>query len=81
MMNCIERDNIRAIHKQLYDMRHGGPYDRGSADRYYGRSWNPHYYKGDTYNSDLVSYESMTAEELTAYTAGYENETDRKDFS
>ncbi len=22
-------------HKEMYDMRHGGPYDRGSADSYY----------------------------------------------
>ena len=60
--------------------RHGGAYDRGSADRYYGRACIPHYYKGDTYDSDLVSYESMTAEEIEAYMAGYEEETDRKSW-
>ena len=26
-----------------YDERHGGPWDRGSADSYYGRGSNPHY--------------------------------------
>ena len=31
--------------------RHGGPYDRGSADSYYQRGPRPHYFKGDTYNS------------------------------
>jgi hypothetical protein len=55
----------------LYDQRHGGPWDRGTADSYYSREFNPHYYKGETYNSDLVELSSMTAEEITAYSAGY----------
>ena len=25
-----------------YDQRHGGPWDRGSADSYYGRGYGPH---------------------------------------
>ena len=58
-----------------YDTRHGGPYDRGSADSYYRRGYNPHYYKGDTHQSDRVELADMTAEEITAYTKGYnENE-------
>jgi len=60
--------------------RHGGPYDRGSADRYYGRGAVPHYFKGDTHQSDLVSYEQMTNDEINAYYAGYKEETDRKNF-
>lgn len=63
-----------------YDMRHGGPYDRGSADAYYGRSYDPHFFKGDTYNSDKVELKDMTADEIVAYTAGYNQETDRKDW-
>jgi hypothetical protein len=27
-----------------YDQRHGGPFDRGSADSYYGRVREPHFY-------------------------------------
>ena len=27
-----------------YDTKHGSPYDRGSADYYYGRGSNPHCY-------------------------------------
>lgn len=61
-----------------YDKRHGGPYDRGSADAYYHRAYNPHYYVGDTGNSDLVFLENMTADEITAYTKGYNEETSRK---
>ena len=61
-----------------YDTRHGGPYDRGSADAYYGRAYLPHYYKGATYFSDKVYADDMSSEEIQAYTAGYENQTDRK---
>lgn len=64
-----------------YDTRHGGPYDRGSADAYYRRRFNPHYYKGDTLNSELVERENMTAEEIAAYTAGYDEEDERKDWN
>jgi len=54
-----------------YDQRHGGPYDRGSADSYYGRPFSPHYYEGPTRRSPLV--EDLTEDELAAYTAGYED--------
>lgn len=63
-----------------FDKRHGGPFDRGSADAYYHRSYNPHYFKGDTYSSEKVEMHHMTEAEITAYTFGYENETDRKDW-
>ena len=63
------------MEKRKYDERHGGPFDRGSADSYYGRGFRPHYYKDATYQSERV--ETLTAEELEAYTAGYEqNEAD-----
>ena len=55
-----------------YDKRHGGPWDRGSADSWYSRPKEPHYYVGDTYSSELVVEESMTLQELEAYDAGYE---------
>ena len=61
----------------LIDRRHGGPYDRGSADSYYGRPRRPHYYRGDTGTSDRVDYADMTPDEVVAYLAGYEdNERD-----
>lgn len=60
-----------------YDERHGGPYDRGSADSYYRRGYNPHYFVGDTYQSPEVPMDKMTADEITAYTKGYnDNEKD-----
>jgi hypothetical protein len=66
-----------------YDERHGGPYDRGTADSYYGRDYNPHYFVGDTYNSPKIELAQMTVQEIVAYTAGYtNNETngDRKEY-
>ena len=65
-----------------YDERHGGPYDRGSSDSYYNREFDPHYFKGDTHTSEMVTLGEMTAEEITAYTAGYnwnEKFGDKKD--
>ena len=56
-----------------YDQRHGGPYDRGTADSYYGRDYNPHYFVGDTYNSPKIELAQMTPAEIVAYTAGYTN--------
>lgn len=56
-----------------YDTRHGGPYDRGSADSYYGRVFSPHYYKKDTGSSERVEYDHMTPEEIEAYTAGWDD--------
>jgi hypothetical protein len=66
-----------------YDERHGGPYDCGSADSWYGREYNPHYFVDHTYNSPLIDLEHMTAQEIVAYTAGYRNNEDsgnKKDY-
>ena len=63
-----------------YDPRHGGAYDRGSADAYYQRSYDPHYFKGYTYSSDRVELADMTADEITAYTAGYRDQEESGDF-
>lgn len=51
--------------------RHGGPWDRGSADSYYGRPRNPHYFLDASYSSPRVAMESMTEGEIAAYNAGY----------
>ena len=66
-----------------YDTRHGGAFDRGSADSYYGRGINPHYFVGATYNSEEVAEDKMTKEEIANYMAGFEwNEKfgDKKDW-
>jgi len=69
--------------KETFDMRHGGPFDRGSADSYYNRPRNPHYFRGDTYNSEEVKSDKMNFDEILAYNMGYEyNEKfgDKKDW-
>jgi len=69
--------------RESYDQRHGGPFDRGSADSYYHRARNPHFYVGSTGTSDRVEQSEMTNEEIQAYLAGYQyNEQfgDKKDW-
>jgi len=52
--------------------RHGGAYDRGSADAWYGRPFRPHYFTGDTYMSqEILIEEGCPAYE--AYKLGYES--------
>ena len=67
-----------------YDQRHGGPFDRGAADSYYNRPFDPHYYEGATNFSPRVELANMTAEEIVAYSVGYrynEQHGDKKDWS
>ena len=53
---------------------HGSPYDRGSADRYYGRAFNPHH----RLNGDEVT--DLTPEQIAEYRAGWNEETESKDW-
>ena len=62
------------------DMRHGGPYDRGSADSYYRRGRKPHYYVGDTYSSEIVTEERMTLEEIESYHKGFDDNESSQNF-
>jgi len=61
-----------------YDDRHGGPYDRGRMDKYYGRCKNPHKFEDDSFMTPLVK--DLTPEEIEAYNAGYDQEDDEKDW-
>jgi hypothetical protein len=62
-----------------YNERHGGPYDRGQADSYYGRDYWPHYFVRDTHKSPRIDLDQMTPEEIVAYTAGYRDNEARGD--
>jgi hypothetical protein len=53
-----------------YIQKHGNPFDRGSADSYYGRPQYPH--KGGVGGGSGPRVESLTPEEVAEYTAGYE---------
>ncbi len=50
--------------------RHGGAFDRGAADSYYGREKDHHYYTGDTYKSQRISLDS-SSDLYWEYEAGY----------
>jgi hypothetical protein len=63
--------NKERDYSMTYDKRHGGAWDRGAADSYYSRPFDPHYYAGPTGFGDRIELETMTAEEITAYSAGY----------
>lgn len=65
---------------QSFSTAHGSPRDRGSADRYYGRPFNPHWYPEGTYKGQRIELQDMTADEIVAYTKGFNEEEDRKDW-
>lgn len=68
---------------EVFDRSHGSPFDRGSADSYYRRPREPHWYPNGSYNGDPVVSKDMSMAELRAYFAGYDyNEEfgDKKDW-
>lgn len=76
-------DNFEMSYEEVgeYDTSHGSPWDRGSADSYYGRPALPH--KGGVGGGSGPRTEDLTAEEVEAYHAGYrENELfgERKEY-
>ena len=66
--------------KQSINMRHGGPYDRGAADSYYGRGVDPHYFDGDTNRSLRVEEKDMTRVEILQYMRGYNDNEIARNF-
>tara|TARA_B110000977_G_scaffold63836_1_gene86806 strand:+ start:10541 stop:10810 length:270 start_codon:yes stop_codon:yes gene_type:complete len=85
-MKYHEKSQTFEYHGRVYDVevgsgdaRHGGPFDRGSADSYYGRRQVPHYYLGGTRTSKRI--DDLTNIEKEAYRAGYiYNEDILQDF-
>ena len=53
--------------------RHGGPYDRGSADSYYGRARRPHFFSDATYASDEITEQFMTKQQIAEYNLGFDD--------
>ena len=49
--------------------RHGGLFDRGSADSYYGRGHDPHWYPQGTGNGQKIT--DLNQYEIAEYIAGY----------
>ena len=62
---------VQALRGPQFDRkRHGGLFDRGSADSYYSRPRDPHWYPQGSYQGAPV--EQLTAEEREEYLAGYD---------
>ena len=63
------------------NQEHGSPFDRGSADSFYGRQANPHY----LINGARIEQADMTAEQIAEYEAGYDDNEkqidSRKDYA
>lgn len=64
----------------IYDKRHGSPYDRGSADKYYRRPAVPHYYTGGTGMSPRIERAEMSEGDVEAYMAGYNEQVETKKY-
>jgi len=77
--NIINREIYGIINKTKIP-KHGSPQDRGSADRYYGRMYNPHFWPEGTNKGFIVTKDSMTKLEIAAYKYGWDNEEDKKDW-
>jgi hypothetical protein len=61
--------------KNQIDPLHGSPYDRGDADRYYGRPYAPHKRVG------FQCVEDLTPAEVAEYDRGWEdNRSGQKDW-
>ena len=68
----MKNNNIGYTDKDSFDReRHGSLYDRGSADSYYGRGVQPHWYPNGTYNDPRI--EDLTKEQIAEYHAGYDD--------
>ena len=63
---------------------HGSPFDRGSADSYYHRPLDPHWYpEGTRVGATRIEKEDMTSEQIDEYYAGYvynEDYGDKKEW-
>ena len=69
MLDTIQTVEFQGI---TYDASHGSPFDRGSADSYYGRPQVPHKYPNGTGNAPRIEGPEMTLQEMREYYRGYE---------
>jgi hypothetical protein len=69
----VETNRTQEFRGISYDASHGSPFDRGSADSYYGRFPSPHKYPNGTGRAPRIEGHDMTLAEMKAYYAGYEH--------
>ena len=82
-MEVTKEKVVRILKDQVQFQRdrHGSLYDRGSADSYYNRQRDPHWYPLGTGNGERIT--NLTKEEREEYLAGYEDNEkfgDKKDW-
>lgn len=68
---------------KTYAAKHGDPFDRGSADSYYGRGRNPHRGGVGGESGPRIEMSMLSQEEINEYHAGYdynEYHGDKKDW-
>ena len=62
---------VQALRGPQFDRKlHGGLFDRGSADSYYGRPRDPHYWPEGTGHGKQVT--ELNPAEIEEYLAGYD---------
>lgn len=62
--------------KQVVNKNHGSPFDRGGADSYYGRQYDPHWWPEGTLKGEKVHMKDMTKKQILEYSKGWDaNET------
>ena len=78
-MEDQEHEDVR-MNTQEERQKHGSPSDRGSADAWYGRRPEPHWWPQGTYHGEKITEDQMTEEQIRDYWSAYENEDGRKDW-
>jgi hypothetical protein len=66
----FDKVTFYTVHGKSYAQKHGNPFDRGSADSYYGRPRQPH--RGGVGGGSGPRTTELTADEQEAYHAGYD---------
>ena len=59
--------------EEVTNTEHGSPYDRGSADSWYGRRPHPHWFPKGTYECPIIREDKMSEQEIAEYHFGYMN--------
>ena len=75
--DLIRYSHLFKLKKHKLERTHGCPFDRGSADAYYGRPLNPHYWTNGNGRNGGTVYD-LTVEEIKAYELGFFFEENRK---
>ncbi len=66
---------------QSFSIKHGSPMDRGSADRYYGRAYKPHWWLiHEDKSITRIEKDKMNDAEIEQYKKGFDTEENRKDW-